>query len=107
MHRQISTQFVRPSFTPGRKYLAAYLLQPATRNIRYPARSQYIYESFPPSRTQRSYYATMAIELAPLPLPPSADPSKFSEFGREVKGINPGTLTAEQFKEIEEHETTV
>ena len=77
----------------------AYLLQPATRNIRYP---QYIYESSPPYRTQKSCYATMAIELAPLPLPPSADPSKFSEFGREVKGINPGTLTPEQFKEIEE-----
>ena len=44
----------------------------------------------------------MAIETAPLPLPPSADPSKFTEFGREVKGVNPGTLTAEQFKEVEE-----
>ncbi|KIP01365.1 hypothetical protein PHLGIDRAFT_20676 [Phlebiopsis gigantea 11061_1 CR5-6] len=44
----------------------------------------------------------MAIEVAPLPLPPSADPSKFAEFGREVKGINPGVLTPEQFKEIEE-----
>ena len=44
----------------------------------------------------------MAIEVAPLPLPPSADPSKFAEFGREVRGINPGTLTPEQFKEIEE-----
>ena len=44
----------------------------------------------------------MAIELAPLPLPPSADASKFTEFGREVKGVNPGTLTPEQFKEIEQ-----
>ncbi|EMD42350.1 hypothetical protein CERSUDRAFT_110859 [Gelatoporia subvermispora B] len=42
-----------------------------------------------------------AIETAPLPLPPSADLSKFVDFGREVKGVNPGTLTPEQFKEIE------
>lgn len=44
----------------------------------------------------------MAIEVAPLPLPASADPTKFTDFGREVKGINPGTLTPEQFKEIEQ-----
>jgi hypothetical protein len=44
----------------------------------------------------------MAIEVAPLPLPPSADPSKFKEFGREVKGIDVGNLTPEQFKEIEQ-----
>ncbi|GJE97802.1 TauD/TfdA family dioxygenase [Phanerochaete sordida] len=44
----------------------------------------------------------MAIEVAPLPLPPSADPSKFADFGREVKGVSPGTLTPEQFKEIEQ-----
>ena len=43
----------------------------------------------------------MAIELAPLPLPPSADPSKFTEFGCEVKGVDPGSLTPEQLKEIE------
>lgn len=50
---------------------------------------------------QSSHYATMAIETAPLPLPPSADASKFTEFGREVKGVNPGTLSPEQFAEIE------
>lgn len=44
----------------------------------------------------------MAIEVAPLPLPASADPSKFTDFGREVKGVNPGSLTPEEFKEIEE-----
>lgn len=53
-----------------------------------------------------SLYATtatsMAIELSPLPLPASADPSKFISFGREVKGIHPGKLTPEEFREIEE-----
>ncbi|KIO24209.1 hypothetical protein M407DRAFT_77255 [Tulasnella calospora MUT 4182] len=44
----------------------------------------------------------MAIELAPLPLPPSADASKFANFGREVKNIHPGNFTPEEFKEIEE-----
>lgn len=44
----------------------------------------------------------MAIEVAPLPLPPSADASKLAEFGREVKGVDPGQLTPEQFQEIEE-----
>ena len=42
----------------------------------------------------------MAIDLAPLPLPASADASKFQEFGREVKGVDPGNLTEEQFKTI-------
>jgi hypothetical protein len=44
----------------------------------------------------------MAIELIPLPLPASADASKFADFGREVKGVNPAEFTPEQFKEIEE-----
>ncbi|KAG8946244.1 hypothetical protein FRC04_011990 [Tulasnella sp. 424] len=44
----------------------------------------------------------MAIELVPLPLPASADASKFANFGREVKNIHPGTFTPEEFKEIEE-----
>ena len=43
----------------------------------------------------------MAIELTPLPLPPSADASKFVDFGKEVKGVDPGNLTEEQSKEIE------
>lgn len=44
----------------------------------------------------------MAIELVPLPLPASADPSKFVDFGREVKGVNPGSLSPEQFEEVKE-----
>ncbi|EGN93774.1 hypothetical protein SERLA73DRAFT_189540 [Serpula lacrymans var. lacrymans S7.3] len=42
----------------------------------------------------------MAIELTPLPLPASADPSKFSDFGREVKGINPGSLSEDDFAQL-------
>ena len=44
----------------------------------------------------------MAIELTPLPLPASADASKFADFGREVKGVDPGSLTPQQFQEIHE-----
>ncbi|KAL5533771.1 hypothetical protein ACEPAG_231 [Sanghuangporus baumii] len=45
----------------------------------------------------------MAIEVVPLPVPPSVDTSKFSpDFGREVKGVKPGELTEEQFKEIQQ-----
>lgn len=44
----------------------------------------------------------MAIELAPLPLPASADASKFKDFGREVKGLHPGKLTPEQLQEVQE-----
>lgn len=43
----------------------------------------------------------MAIETIPLTLPPSADASKFVDFGREVKGLNPGNFTPEEFKELE------
>ncbi|SJL18358.1 related to Putative dioxygenase C576.01c [Armillaria ostoyae] len=42
----------------------------------------------------------MAIELVPLPLPATADPSKFTTFGRQVKGVDPGNFTPEQFREI-------
>ncbi|KAK0501128.1 taurine catabolism dioxygenase [Armillaria luteobubalina] len=42
----------------------------------------------------------MAIEFVPLPLPATADPSKFTTFGRQVKGINPGNFTPEQFQEV-------
>jgi len=44
----------------------------------------------------------MAIDLAPLPLPASADASKFADFGREVKGLHPGTLTPEQLEEVKD-----
>jgi hypothetical protein len=41
--------------------------------------------------------------LNPIPLPPSADASKLSSFGREIKGVNPADITpgSELFKEIE------
>ncbi|KAK7459664.1 hypothetical protein VKT23_009645 [Stygiomarasmius scandens] len=42
----------------------------------------------------------MAIELAPITLPETADASKFKQFGREVKGVNPASLTPEEFEEI-------
>jgi hypothetical protein len=44
----------------------------------------------------------MAIELVPLSLPASADASKFASFGREVRGVNPGTLSSEEFSEVED-----
>lgn len=44
----------------------------------------------------------MAIELAPIALPATASDTDFDpDFGREVKGVNPGELTPEQFKEVE------
>ncbi|KAG8936207.1 hypothetical protein FRC02_003907 [Tulasnella sp. 418] len=42
----------------------------------------------------------MAIEVASLPLPPSADPSKFQDFGREVKNVDPGNLSGDEFAQI-------
>lgn len=42
----------------------------------------------------------MTIELLPLPLPTSADPFRFVDFGREVMGVNLGSLECEQFEEI-------
>ena len=42
----------------------------------------------------------MAIEFVPLPLPASADASKFAEFGREVRGVDPGNLSDDLFKEV-------
>ena len=44
----------------------------------------------------------MTIDLVPLPLPASADASKFTDFGREVRGVNPGKLTSEEFKEVQD-----
>jgi len=44
----------------------------------------------------------MSIQIESLPLPPSANPKYFAEFGREVKGVNPAELTPDQFKEIEQ-----
>ncbi|KAG8870133.1 hypothetical protein FRC20_000371 [Serendipita sp. 405] len=44
----------------------------------------------------------MAIEIAPLPTPASADPNLMKDFGREVKGVHPGKLTPEQLEEVKE-----
>ena len=44
----------------------------------------------------------MTIETVPLTLPPSADPSKFTQFGREVIGVDPGNLSPAEFAEIEQ-----
>jgi hypothetical protein len=42
----------------------------------------------------------MTIETVPLTLPPSADPSKFSNFARQVIGVDPGNLSPSDFAEI-------
>lgn len=45
----------------------------------------------------------MTFQFIPIPLPPTADSSKLSEFGKEVKGFDPGRpWTEDKFKEIEE-----
>ena len=44
----------------------------------------------------------MPIQTVPLTLPPSADPSKFTHFGREVIGVDPGNLSPSEFSEIEQ-----
>lgn len=45
----------------------------------------------------------MTIEFLPIPLPPTADASKLSEFGREVRGFDPGKdWTEDEFREVEE-----
>ena len=44
----------------------------------------------------------MTIETVPLlTLPPLADPSKFSNFGRQVIGVDPGNLSPSEFVEIQ------
>ncbi|KAH9158761.1 hypothetical protein EDB89DRAFT_2197607 [Lactarius sanguifluus] len=43
----------------------------------------------------------MPIQTVPLTLPPSADPSKFTVFGREVIGVDPENLSPAEFAEIE------
>ena len=42
----------------------------------------------------------MTIQIVPLTLPPSADPSKLTDFGREVIGVDPGNLSSSEFAEI-------
>ncbi|KAH7924480.1 Clavaminate synthase-like protein [Leucogyrophana mollusca] len=41
------------------------------------------------------------LELLPIPLPSSADPVKLGDFGREVKNIDPGNFTPEEFEALE------
>lgn len=43
---------------------------------------------------------TMPVELLSIPLPDTADPTKFQEFGREVRGIDPANLSPEEFSAI-------
>ena len=43
----------------------------------------------------------MPIQTVPLTLPPSADPSKFTLFGREVIGVDLGNMSPAEFAEIE------
>ncbi|KAF8963238.1 hypothetical protein BDZ97DRAFT_1904933 [Flammula alnicola] len=42
----------------------------------------------------------MAVELLPIPLPESADPTKFKSFGREVRGVDPANLSPEEFATV-------
>ncbi|KAJ7129256.1 hypothetical protein C8R44DRAFT_829847 [Mycena epipterygia] len=44
----------------------------------------------------------MAIQLSSLPLPATANASKFADFGREVKGIDPGTMNPKEFQQVKE-----
>ncbi|KAJ7693862.1 hypothetical protein B0H17DRAFT_1058494 [Mycena rosella] len=44
----------------------------------------------------------MTIDLFPLPLPETGDAAKFTEFGREVKGLDPGALSAQEFEQVKE-----
>ena len=44
----------------------------------------------------------MTISTVPLTLPPSVDPSKFSDFGREITGVDPGNLSLSDFAEIQQ-----
>ncbi|TFY83803.1 hypothetical protein EWM64_g222 [Hericium alpestre] len=44
----------------------------------------------------------MVIEVVPLPLPPSADPTKLAGFGVEVKGVKVASLTDEELGQIQE-----
>ena len=50
----------------------------------------------------------MPIQTAdPLTLPPLADPSKFTQFGREIIGVDPGNLSPAEFTDIEQFLYTV
>ena len=84
--------------SPGHPCVEPYLPRQITVSctLHYPGQPTHSSNSC----CESSLSATMAIELTPLPLPASADPSYFVDFGREVKGVNPGELTPAQFAEI-------
>lgn len=42
----------------------------------------------------------MAVELWPIEFPSSVDAPKFVDFGREVRGVNPGKLSGDDFQSI-------
>jgi len=44
----------------------------------------------------------MPIQTVPFTLPPSADPSKLSNFGKEVIGVDPGNLSSSDVAEIQQ-----
>jgi len=44
----------------------------------------------------------MTISFEPISLPRTADAKHFVDFGRVVKGVHPGILTPEEFKEVEQ-----
>ncbi|KAI0297594.1 hypothetical protein B0F90DRAFT_1738410 [Multifurca ochricompacta] len=44
----------------------------------------------------------MTIQTIPFTFPPSSDPSKFTHFGREVIGVDPGNLSSADYAEIEQ-----
>jgi len=56
------------------------------------------------AQVQGESIVEMSIETStvPLTLPPSADPSKFSNFGRQVIGVDPGNLSPSDFAEIQQ-----
>ncbi|KAJ7436290.1 Clavaminate synthase-like protein [Mycena galericulata] len=67
---------------------------------RFPKNFEERLKSLPHFGSFKALSSGMTIELKPLPLPASADPSKFAQFGREVFGVDPANLTREQFAEI-------
>jgi len=44
----------------------------------------------------------MGIQLSPLPLPPSADPNAFADFGGRVDGVDPSNLSQDEFRQLEQ-----
>ena len=48
----------------------------------------------------RATEGTNAYQYSPLPLPPTANPKYFEQLGREVKGFDPGNVSAKQMEEL-------